>query len=183
MLALAFGLGSVVLVSATVEMMVVGPLGSSTSGPARWAGLGDVYAVGWSIVRWPMLLLVVVGFLAALYRFCPNVKHSFRDCLPGAFVGAALWIVAAAGFRLSAPLGLHSASGIANDDPTVTLIGQSVNAVVATVLWAYLASIAILLGGEVNAALRARRTAPPTDVVPPASGGRFERRRAKDYAA
>jgi len=39
----------------------------------------------------------------------------------------------------------------------VTLIGQSVNAVVATVLWAYMASIAILLGGEFNAALHARR--------------------------
>jgi uncharacterized BrkB/YihY/UPF0761 family membrane protein len=37
----------------------------------------------------------------------------------------------------------------------VTIIGQSVNAVVATVLWAYLASIAILVGGEFNAALRA----------------------------
>jgi len=34
-----------------------------------------------------------------------------------------------------------------------------VNAVVATVLWAYLASVAILLGGEFNAALRARRQA------------------------
>src|SRR5206468_3539700 len=61
--------------------------------------------------------------------------------------------------RLSAPLGLHSAKGLADDDPTVTLIGQSVNAVVATVLWAYFASIAILMGGELNATLRARRLA------------------------
>ena len=46
-----------------------------------------------------------------------------------------------------------------SSDPSVTLIGQAVNAVVSTVLWAYLASIAILLGGELNAALRARRQA------------------------
>lgn len=32
----------------------------------------------------------------------------------------------------------------------------SVNAVIATVLWAYFASIAILLGGEFNAVLRRR---------------------------
>jgi hypothetical protein len=50
-------------------------------------------------------------------------------------------------------------SGVASNDPSVTLIGQAVNAVVSTVLWAYLASIAILLGGEVNALLRARRAA------------------------
>ncbi len=48
---------------------------------------------------------------------------------------------------------------MAADDPTVQIIGQSVNAVVATVLWAYLASIAIILGGEFNAALRFRRQA------------------------
>jgi len=48
--------------------------------------------------------------------------------------------------------------GVAADDPSVQIIGQSVNAVVATVIWAYLASIAILLGGELNALLRARRS-------------------------
>jgi membrane protein len=79
LLALAFALVSVVLVSATIEMMVVGPLGSSTSGPARWLGLGDAYALAWSILRWPTLLVVVVGFLMSLYRFCPNVRHTWRE--------------------------------------------------------------------------------------------------------
>ena len=36
------------------------------------------------------------------------------------------------------------------------LVGQAVNAVVATVLWAYLASIAILLGSEFNCARKQR---------------------------
>jgi membrane protein len=180
LLALAFAVASVVLVSATVEMMVVGPLGSPTSGPARWVGLGDAYAVAWSILRWPTLLVVIVGFLTSLYRFCPNVKHRWRDCLPGAAVGAGLWMIAAAGFRLSAPLGLHSARGLADDDPTVTLIGQSVNAVVATVLWAYFASIAILIGGELNSTLRARRADRPAGEGP-RPGGRFGREPAEDY--
>jgi membrane protein len=157
LMALAFALGSVVLVAATVEMMVVGPLGDPDKGPARWLGLGEVYTVLWSVVRWPTLLAVVVAFLVCLYRFTPNVRQSVSECLPGAVVGAVLWIVAAVGFRLSAPLGLHHSEGLANGDPTVTLIGQSVNAVVATVIWAYVASIAILLGGEVNAMLRARQ--------------------------
>ena len=165
-LALGFALVSVVLVSATVEMMVAGPLGDAQSGPAHWLGLGQVYVVVWSVLRWPTLLAVVVGFLLCLYRFCPNVKHTWRECLPGAVVGAALWIVVAVGFRLSAPLGLHSAKGLADNDPTVTLIGQSVNAVVATVLWAYFASMAILTGGELNVTLRARRTTQLPEPVP-----------------
>jgi membrane protein len=117
----------------------------------------DDYTVVWSVVRWPLLLVIVVAFLVGLYRFSPNVRHCWRDCLPGAVLGAVLWILAAVGFRLSAAIGLHTSTGVATDDPTVRIIGQSVNAVVATVLWAYLASIAILVGGEFNAALGERR--------------------------
>jgi membrane protein len=136
-LALGFALGSVALVALTVQVTV---------------------AVGWAALRVPLLLAVVVGFLVSLYRFSPNVKHCWRDCVPGALVGAALWIVAAVVFRISAELGMRAASGgVAANDPSMILIGQSINAVVATVLWAYLASIAILIGGEFNAALRTRR--------------------------
>jgi membrane protein len=166
LLALAFALVSVALVATTVEMMVVGPLGDPDSGLAKWLGLGSAYTVVWSIIRWPLLLAIVVGFLACLYRFAPNVHdHSWRDCLPGAVAGAALWILAGIAFRLTAPLGLRASEGIAQDDPAVIIIGQSVNAVVSTVVWAYLASIAILLGGEFNAARRAKREREEADAA------------------
>ena len=152
-IALAFALGSVVMVALTVELMVNGPLGR------RGLGLGDAYIVIWTIIRWPLLLAIVVTFLVCLYRFSPNVRHSWRDCVPGALLGAVLWICAAVAFRLAAALGMGGTSGVAADDREVQIIGQSVNAVVATVLWAYLASIAILLGGEFNALLRERRDA------------------------
>lgn len=154
LLALVFALVSVLLVAVTVEVMVVGPLGHAESLP-----LSGQYASAWSIIRWPIALVIVVAFLVCLYRFSANVRHSWRDCVPGALLGAGLWILAAAAFRVSAALGLRSSIGVASDDPSVRIIGQSVNAVVATVLWAYLASIAILVGGEFNAALQARRTA------------------------
>jgi len=74
-------------------------------------------------------------------------------------LGAALWIAAAIAFRISAAVGLQSSRGVSGGDASVDIIGQSVNAVIATVLWAYLASIAILLGGEFNAVLRRRALA------------------------
>jgi membrane protein len=161
-IALAFAFGSVAMVSLTVELMATGPLGRS-GGIAREMGLGDVYAFTWSVVRWPLLLAIVVTFLACLYRFGPNVRHTWRECLPGALLGSLLWVVAAVAFRVSAALGLSGSSGVAASDPSVRIIGQSVNAVIATVVWAYLASIAILLGGEFNAALRARRGLAPAE--------------------
>jgi membrane protein len=155
-IALGFALGSVVVVSVTAELVVNGPLGRK-GGFFDHLGLADVYNVVWSVMRWPVMLSIVVIFLMCLYRFGPNVRQSWRDCLPGALVGALLWIVAAVAFRVLAALGLRGSSGVAADDPAVQIIGQSVNAVVATVLWAYLASIAILVGGEFNAVLRERR--------------------------
>jgi len=153
-IALAFAIGSVGVVAFTVELMVTGPLGDPSSGIAHRLGFGDLYAFMWSVVRWPLVLLIVIGFLVCLYRFSPNVRHRWRDYLPGAVAGAFLWILAAALFRVTADL--RDLSGVAPDDPTVAIIGQAVNAVIATVLWAYLASIAILLGGELNAVVRTR---------------------------
>jgi membrane protein len=163
-IALAFALGSVVVVSISVELMVNGPLGRG-GGIAREMGMAEAYTVGWSIFRWPLLLAIVVTFLASLYRFSPSVKVTWRECLPGAGVGAGLWIVAAVAFRVVTALGLRGSSGVAADDPAVQIIGESVNAVVATVLWAYLASIAILIGAEFNALLRERREAHKQAVV------------------
>jgi membrane protein len=60
-IALALALGSVAVVSLTVELMVTGPLGDPSGGMASGLGLGDVYAVTWSVVRWPPLFLTVVG--------------------------------------------------------------------------------------------------------------------------
>jgi membrane protein len=156
-IALAFALGSVAVVALTVELMVTGPLGNPQGVVARQLGIGHVYSIAWSILRWPVLLLTIVAFLMCLYRFSPNVRQRWGDCLPGALAGATLWILAAAAFRVAATFGLNNSAGVAADDPTVAIIGQAVNAVVATVLWAYLASVAILVGGELNAQLRASR--------------------------
>ena len=155
-IALAFAIGSVGIVALTVEMMVTGPLGNLTGDPAHALGIEGAYHAVWSVLRWPLGFALVVVFLVCLYRFTPNVRHCWRDCLPGAVAGACLWISAAVAFRLTA--GARDWSGVSGGDASVVLIGQAVNAVVSTVLWAYLASIAILLGGELNAVMRARRS-------------------------
>ena len=82
-IALAFGLASVAVVAVTAEMMVSGPLGELTGDPARTLGIEGAYEGVWSIVRWPIGFALVVGFLICLYRFSANVRHHWRDCLPG----------------------------------------------------------------------------------------------------
>jgi membrane protein len=156
-IALGFALGSVVVVALTLGVLVVGPLGG---GPdiAERLGLGRAVALAWSLARWPALLLILIGFLICLHRFSPNTEHSWKDCMPGAALGVILWVVAAAGFRIYLGLGGGVTRGLALQDQTVAVIGRAVGAVVATVLWTYFSSMAILIGGELNAELaRVRR--------------------------
>jgi membrane protein len=156
-IALGFALASVVVVALTLGILVVGPLGGSPDIAER-LGLGRAVALTWSMARWPALLLILIGFLICLHRFSPNVEHSWRDCVPGATLGVILWVVAAAGFRLYLGLGGGVGRGVALQDETVAVIGRAVGAVVATVLWTYFSSVAILIGGELNAELaRVRR--------------------------
>jgi membrane protein len=156
-IALGFALASVVVVALTLGILVVGPLGAGPDFAER-LGFDRAVALAWSMARWPALLLVLIGFLICLHRFSPNVEHSWKDCVPGAALGVLLWVIAAAGFRLYLGLGGGVARGVALQDETVAVIGRAVGAVVATVLWTYFSSVAILIGGELNAELaRVRR--------------------------
>jgi uncharacterized BrkB/YihY/UPF0761 family membrane protein len=68
-----------------------------------------------------------------------------------------LWILAAVGFRIYLALGSGAPTGVVVNNAQVVLIGRAVGAVVATVLWTYFSSIAILVGNELNAELARRR--------------------------
>ena len=54
-IALGFALGSVLVVSVTVELIVNGPMGRK-GGFFDRLGLAEAYNVVWSIIRWPVLL-------------------------------------------------------------------------------------------------------------------------------
>jgi membrane protein len=151
--ALAFALASVVVVVLTLGMMVDAPFVDERRDLAIRFGLGHEVALAWQIGRWPALLALMIGFLLCLYRFAGSVRRSWRDCLPGAVVGVFLWIVAAAAFRVYLAFGRGAPTGVVVNDTNVVIIGRAVGAVVATVLWTYFSSIAILLGNELNAEL------------------------------
>jgi hypothetical protein len=74
-------------------------------------------------------------------------------------VALGAWILVALGFRLYLAVGGRPGAGVGAEEEAIALVGRAVGAVVATMLWAFLSSIAILLGGEVNAAVARARDA------------------------
>jgi membrane protein len=160
LVSLALAAGSLLVSVLTLLIMIVGPLLGTAQALAEWFGLGRAYRLAWEVGRWPLLLLLLVGFLVCFYRFAPSVRPPWRACVPGATLGLAAWVLVALGFRAYLALGGRPGAGVGAEDEVIALVGQAVVAVVATMLWAFLSSIAILLGGEVNAALRPRGAAP-----------------------
>jgi membrane protein len=153
LIALGFAFVSVVVVVLTLGIMVDAPFLDEQRDLALQFGVSRAVAAAWYVGRWPVVLLVLVGFLLCLYRFAPSVSHAWRHLVPGAILGVLLWIAAAVGFRIYLAFGSGAPTGVVVNDERVVIIGRAVGAVVATVLWTYFSSVAILVGNELNAEL------------------------------
>ncbi len=145
-LGLVLGIATVLMVVVTLAVVVVGPLLGKGEDVAEVVGLGSVFVVVWDVLRLPALFLVTAAWLTALYRYAPNRRTPWRACLPGALATTVLWLAATGGFHLYLEI-----AGQRN--PVLGAFGGGV--IVMT--WAYLLSLALLAGGELNATLTDHR--------------------------
>lgn len=145
-LGLGMGLSTVVVVVVVLATMVLGPLLGGGRELASTVGLGATFLAGWHYLRLPVLLVLVTGWLTALFRYAPNRRTRWRSCLPGAVVTAVLWLVATAGFHYYLRL-------LGDRNPTLGAFGGGA----IVMVWVYLLSLVLLAGGELNATLHDRR--------------------------
>jgi membrane protein len=141
--AFTFVLGALVL--ATLVMLFVG--GRFADDLFGFIGLGSTAAKIWSIVRWPGALAVTTLIFALIYYVTPDVRHrSFKWITPGAVVGVLLWLLASVGFSFY----------LSNFGNLNALYGAFTGAI-ALVFWLWLTNVALLFGGELNAAIERER--------------------------
>lgn len=90
--------------------------------------------------------LILVGMLAALYRYGPNRPDAeWRWITPGSIVAAAVWLIATIGFGFYvARFGSYNATY------------GSLGAVIVFLTWMYLSAYIILLGAEMNGVIEQR---------------------------
>ena len=160
-IALVLSVGSLFVVTFVVVMLVVGPLMGSARALAFRFRLGGTFEVLWNMGRWPVVVLVIAVFLLVVYRYSPDTRMRWRTALPGAVVGVVLWLLLAVGFRLYLASDFGLSPGVpsgTSESEAFVIVSRTVGAIVATVLWTFLSSLALLAGGEVNAAVeRVRR--------------------------
>jgi membrane protein len=93
------------------------------------------------LLRWPILLVMVMFAIGALYRYGPNRKPARVPWVSlGAVAATLVWLLASAGFSLYV-----TEFGNYNE------VYGSLGAAVILFLWIYISAFLVLLGGELNA--------------------------------
>ena len=119
-------------------IVVTGLLGGV---PSPFFGFGD--GLVFDIIGWALTVVSVVLLFSIYYYLGPRrEKPTWQWVSAGGLVGALIWIVASAGFRI-----------YAGTPDRYTETYGSAAAVIALIFWLFLTALAILIGGELNAEL------------------------------
>jgi membrane protein len=113
-----------------------------------WLGLAGSVAIVWQILRWPLMVVLVVLAVDLVYHFAPNRPSRWVWITPGSLVATALWILSSFAFKFY----------VANFGDYTATYG-AIGAVIVTMLWFYVGSMAVLVGAEINAVIETMQAA------------------------
>ena len=131
---LTFTFGAIVFLLLAIGAVVAFPLVMSTF------GLTSLADIATSLLRWPVLFVVILSGLAVLYRFGPSRKNArWRWITPGIVFATLAWIAG------SALLSLYL-SYFADYDATYGSLG----AAIGLMMWMWLTTSVVLVGAELD---------------------------------
>lgn len=150
-----FTIGAVLFVVAAIGAVVVLPV------VLKLAGVSFSAEIVLSVIRWPIMLIVVVFGLAVVYRFGPSrTDPQWRWVTVGSVAAAFLWIAASMTFSWY----------VASFDSYNRTYG-SLGAGVGFMVWIWVSVVIVLIGAELNAEME-HQTAKDTTVGPEKPLGR-----------
>lgn len=96
----------------------------------------------WGVIKFSIPLASMLFLFMLLYRITPNRRLSFRSVLPGSVFSTLGWIAISLLF-----------SFYVNNFGNFSRSYGSIGGIIVLLVWLYLSSIIILIGGEINATL------------------------------
>jgi membrane protein len=143
-------LGATVLGGAASALVIFGPqLGTLIRDSMPVAG--TTFSALWTVVRWVLALLLMNFLMSLLYYVAPNrTRLRWRWTSPGALCATLLWAVVSLGFSF------YTSSFNSYGRTYGAFAGVAI-----LIFWLYLTGLAILVGGEVDAAVSRLDVASP----------------------
>ena len=158
LISLAFTLGAIVFAILAVGGVVVAPVALG------YLGL-DAGAASLALLRWPALLVILVGGLSLVYRYGPSRERPrWLWLTPGGLAAGLLWVAASLLFS-------WYVANFAHYDKTYGSLG----AVIGFMFWLWYSTIIILFGAELNAELEHQTAVDTTTGAPQPLGARGAR--------
>ena len=140
-------LGLVVLAALVlVGLVVSGPVADAVG---QAIGLQDQTVAVWSVLKYPLILVIVMAIVAVLFHVTPNVQQpKFRWLSPGAVLAIVVWVLASVGFGFYVSTFGNYGEGSAYG---------SLGSIIVFLLWLWITNLALLLGVELDAELERAR--------------------------
>jgi membrane protein len=156
LISLAFTAGAIAALLIGVAAIVVVPLTLERIG----LGSGATALIEW--VRWPVLLVCLLGGFALLYRYGPSRENAqWRWLTVGSVVAALAWLAGSALFS-------YYLKHYANYDVTYGSLGTAIG----LMMWLWMSAVVTLIGGELNAEIEHQTARDSTDGAPQPLGTR-----------
>jgi membrane protein len=133
---LLFTLGGIVLAVTALAAVIIAPVALNLLGipDTSWTAL-------LSLLRWPLLYLVILLALACLYRYGPSRTYpKWRWVTWGSAIAGAIWLI-----------GSLLLSWYVANFGTYNATYGSLGAVIGFMVWLWLSTTIVLLGAEINA--------------------------------
>lgn len=125
----------------SIAVVLTGPLARELGDVI---GLGETAVTVWGIAKWPVIALIVITLISALYWTAPNVRQpGFRWITPGSVVAVLLWVATSALFAFY----------VANFSSYNATYG-SIAAVIVFLVWLWITNLVLLYGVALDAELR-----------------------------
>jgi membrane protein len=145
--ALVIAVGSIVVAALMLIAVVIGPLFGTGEQIADLIGLGDQFVFLWDVLRLPFAFVVLVAWTATIFHVAPDHNTPWRYDVPGAVLSSVLLLVFSGGLRIYLEVA-----------QTGNAVFGALGGALIVLLWFWLLSLAVLIGGELNQVLLAELT-------------------------
>lgn len=143
-ISILFMLGLVLVIIGAVALVVFGQMIGGII--VTRFNVSSKFILNWDIIRYVVTLVGMVFIFASLYHFTPCRRLTWREVMPGATFSTLGWLLSSLGFAY-----------YVNNFNNYSSVYGGIGGVIVLMLWLYITSIIILLGGELNAMLAFER--------------------------